>query len=137
MPIERTVKLVPNQKLIVVNKAESNKANLYCILNLQALSAACNALQSKAGIKLYLYLAKNQNKHTFALSSKDFEQWAGVGKTAYDTAVQELKDNGYLVKREGKKETYDFYECGKQKIKATNPLLEFLQEDKKDNGFQF
>ena len=59
MPTDRTVKLVPNQKLIIVNKAESNKKNLYCVLNLQALDSACNVLQSKAGIKLYLYLAKN------------------------------------------------------------------------------
>ncbi len=59
MTTDRTIKLVPNQKLIIVNKAESNKKNLYCVLNLQSLDRACNVLQSKAGIKLYLYLAKN------------------------------------------------------------------------------
>ena len=95
MPIERTVKVVPNQKLIVVNKAESNKKNLYCILNLQALDRAANVLQKKASFKLYVYLAKNQNKYIFALSSQDFEEWAGVAKTAYDSAVQELIDNGF------------------------------------------
>lgn len=127
---ERTIRLVPNQKLIVVNKAESNKKNLYCILNLQALDKACNVLQSKAGVKLYLYLAKNQDKYIFALSSKDFEEWAAVGKTAYDTAIQELIDNGYLVKRAGRKETYDFYENGK----VINPVAKLMEQD---SGFHF
>ena len=137
MPTDRTVKLVPNQKLIIVNKAESNKKNLYCVLNLQALDRACNVLQSKAGIKLYLYLAKNQDKYTFALSSRHFEEWAGVSKTAYDTAVKELIDNGYLVLKKDKKETYDFYESGKEAIKVTNPIVKLLEEEKKDSGFEF
>ena len=136
MPVDtdRTIKLVPNQKLIVVNKAESNKKHLYCILNLQALDRACNVLQSKAGIKLYLYLAKNQNKYIFALSSKDFEEWAGVGKTAYDTAVSELIAFDYLVKRAGTKDTYDFNESGKENIKVTNPVA---QRKEPDDGFHF
>lgn len=135
MPTERTIKLVPNQKLIVVNKAESNKKNLYCILNLQALNKACYVLQSKAGLKLYLYLAKNQDKYIFALSSKDFEEWAGVAKSAYDTAVKELIDNGYLVKKAGHKQTYDFYENGKVVIVPTTPIAK--EKNQEDDGFHF
>ena len=131
--IERTIKLVPNQKLIVVNKAVSNKKNLYCILNLQALNRACYILQSKAGIKLYLYLAKNQNKYIFALSSQDFLNWSGVSRRAYDTAVKELIEYGYLVKRREKKNTYDFNESGRETIKATNPIVDLIE----DSNFYF
>ena len=137
MTTDRTIKLVPNQKLIIVNKAESNKKNLYCVLNLQALDRACNVLQSKAGIKLYLYLAKNQDKYIFALSSRHFEEWAGVSKTAYDTAVQELIDNDYLVLKEGTKGTYNFYESGKETINVTNPIVKLLEQEIKNSGFEF
>ena len=110
MATARTVNLVPHQKLIVVNKAESNKKNLYCILNLEALNRACNALQTKAGIKLFLYLAKNQNKYSFALSSKD------------------------LVKRDESKEIYDFYESGKI---IDNSVKKAKKEDKNNSSFVF
>lgn len=132
MPKEQIVKLVPNQKLIIVNKAESNKKNLYCILNLQALDRAVNVLQSLAGIKLYLYLAKNQDKYIFALSSSHFKEWAGVGKTAYDTAVAELITNGYLVHRAGTKDTYDFFEDGEEG-KKRQPK----DKEKSKDGFNF
>ena len=134
MATARTVNLVPHQKLIVVNKAESNKKNLYCILNLESLNRACNALQTKAGIKLFLYLAKNQNKYSFALSSKDFEEWAAVGKTAYDSAIRELIDKGYLVKRDESKEIYDFYENGKI---IDNSVKKAKKEDKNNSSFVF
>ena len=129
---ERTVKLVPNQKLIIVNKAVSNKQNLYCVLNLAALDKASKTLQSKAGFKLFIYLAKNQRNYTFALSGKAFQEWSGFGKTSYDTAVQELLDNGYLVKRDGKKQTYDFFEYGKDKNSIPR-----VQKKIEDNGFKF
>ena len=129
---ERTVKLVPNQKLIIVNKAVSNKQNLYCVLNLAALDKASKTLQSKAGFKLFIYLAKNQQNYTFALSGKAFEEWSGFGKTSYDTAVQELLDNGYLVKHDGKKQTYDFFEYGIDK--STIPRV---TKEAEDNGFHF
>ena len=135
MPIEKTVQLVPNQKLIVVNKAESNKKNLYCVLNLQALDRACNILQSKAGIKLYLYLAKNQDKYTFALSSSAFTEWAGVSRTAYNTAVEELIENNYLVLMAGTKQTYNFYEYGKEKIVPTNPIAQLSVDGKEKFEF--
>lgn len=133
MSKERTIKLVPNQKLIIVNKAKSNKENHYCILNLKSLDRACSLLQSKAGIKLYLYLAKNQHKFILSLSSADFIEWAGVSRTAYNTSISELIENGYLVLREGTKETYDFYENGIGKERETKTKSIKEQSD----GFNF
>ena len=90
------IKTVPNQRVITVNKAPADKQHLYTVINLQALNTACMKLQSKAGIKLFLYLAKNQNGYKFALSSADFMEWSGVKIGAYNTAFKELVDNGYL-----------------------------------------
>ena len=59
-----------------------------------------------------MYLAKNQNKYCFALSSADFCQWSGLGITAYNSAFKELCDKGYLVykKTPQKEKRYIFYE---------------------------
>lgn len=137
--MDYTVKLVPKQKLVIVNKAKCDVSNLYCKFNLQTLNGAAQQLKTKAGFKLYIYIAKNIDKYTFALSGKDFQEWAGVGKTAYDTAVDELITCGYLVKRQGTKQTYDFYENGREKIVATNPKVK-LKVDINGldvSGFQF
>ena len=88
---------VPNQRTITVNKEKTDKQHRYTANNLAALDEAARLLQSKGGFKLYMYLAKNQDKYYFALSSADFCQWSGLGIAAYNTAFEELKDKGYLV----------------------------------------
>lgn len=59
-----------------------------------------------------MYLAKNQDKHTMSLSSKDFMAWSGEGRTAYTTAFNELVDNGFLKKVSSSKNGhyYEFYD---------------------------
>ena len=79
-----------NQRTITINKQKANKKNLYTVNNLSALDEAASRLQSKAGFKLYMYMAKNQDKYCFYLSSNDFMRWAGVGSTAYTSAFKEL-----------------------------------------------
>ena len=56
---------VPNQRLLTVSKEPTNKANLFTANNLEALGQAAKRLQSKGGFKLYMYLAKNQDKYSF------------------------------------------------------------------------
>lgn len=104
------IKLVPNQKGVIVNKAPADKNNLYTINNLSAIDEAAFSLQEKGSFKLYIYLAKNQNNYKFALSSSHFMEWSGLSKQAYDTAVKELIAKGYLVPIDGKKQWYNFYE---------------------------
>lgn len=97
-------KNVPNQRTITVNKAKTDKQNKYTANNLAALDEAARRLQSKGGFKLYMYLAKNQNNYSFALSSADFCYWSGLGLTAYNTAFEELKEQGYLIPKDKSKE---------------------------------
>lgn len=99
---------VPHQRKITINKEKTNKKNYYAAINLLALENACNRLQSKAGFKLWIYLAKNQNKYKFSLSSSHFCCWSGCARTAYRSAFNELMEHHFLI--EDGKENYVFFE---------------------------
>lgn len=123
------LKTVPNQRIISVVKEIANKDNLYTINNLKALNEAAKRLQSKGGFKLYIYIAKNQNNYKFALSSSDFITWSGVGIRAYNTAFQELVDNGYLVKKDNSNTIYTFYEKSVLEPKNDITIIEYDQNE--------
>ena len=95
--IKQKMPKVPNQREITVAKEPTDKKHLYTANNLAALDEAAKRLQSKGGFKLYMYLAKNQDKYNFNLSSTDFLLWSGLGYTAYTTAFSELAEEGYLI----------------------------------------
>ena len=76
------------------------------------------ALQTKAGFKLYIYIAKNQPDYNFNLSSADFCQCTGFSRTAYNSAVKELIEKEFLI------------DCGNnQYIFVDNPFNENLLEN--------
>lgn len=101
---------VPHQREITIKKEPTNRDNKYTANNLAALDEAANRLQSKGGFKLYMYLAKNQDKYNFNLSSSDFMVWSGLGYTAYTTAFGELIKEGYLIVKEGTETIFTFYD---------------------------
>lgn len=98
-----------NQRTITVSKEKCDKNNLYTINSIEAIDGAAK-LQASAGFKLYMYLAKNQDKYQFELSSKAFKNWSGCARTAYSTAFKQLEEEGYLVKKEGTSNVYTFYD---------------------------
>lgn len=123
-----------NQRTIKINKAVCDKNHLYSTNNLQALDNAVQTLTSIGGMKLWLYLAKNQKGHLRALSSKDFCEWANCSIKSYNTGFADLKDNGFLVEDEERKNYYQFYEWGNRMIIADE------KEEKpapKDGEFDF
>jgi hypothetical protein len=79
-------------------------------------------LNTEASIKMWLYLAKNQNGYELALSSIDAIKWGIGSKSSYDRAVKALIDKGYLVKQEGKKDYYMFYEVYKKEYRKEDIL---------------
>ena len=90
-----------------------------------------NALQyamidlKATGFKLWCYMNKNQDGHTFALSAVDAIKW-GVGcRKSYDNAVKELIEKGYLV--ETSSNHFTFYELphSKEIIVTVNKSGEF------------
>ena len=79
------IKTVPNQKVITVHKEKVDKQHLFTANNLEALFEAMYNLVSTVGFKLYMYIAKNRDDFSFALSSSDFCQKANCGMRAYNT----------------------------------------------------
>ena len=63
--------------------------------------------------KLWMFIGKNQNGYTFALSKVEAIKWGVGSKSSYDRAVKELKEKGYLV--ETSPNHYTFYEKPKAK----------------------
>lgn len=104
------IKTYPNQRVLTVNKEPTDKQHLYTVNNLEAVNEAAKYLQTKAGFKLYIYIAKNQDKRQFALSSQDFCNWGGVGIKAYNSAFEELEKEGFLVPKEEGSTIYMFYD---------------------------
>ena len=103
-------KTVPNQKTIKTNKEKCDKKNLYSTMNLNALQCAMIDLKGEA-LKLWLYLSKNQDGYTFALSPIDAIKWGIGSKSSYDRAVKKLIEEKYLV--ETSPAHYNFYELPK------------------------
>lgn len=140
--MEKQVKTVPNQRTISVNKQPTNKQNLYTANNLKAIDQAAKRLQSKGGFKLYMYLAKNQNNYYFALYSSDFCSWSGLGIKAYNTAFEELVNEGYLVLKENTKTNYTFYDLSTIEKESDNvKIIEYAaasnEEIKENKEFNF
>lgn len=123
---------VPNQRVITVSKSPTDKRHKYTANNLEALDEAAGRLIEKASFKLYIYLAKNQDKYSFNLSSSHFMQWANVGSTAYNTAFNELVEEGYLIKKEGTKDVYTFYDKSQidEIITIENPKDKVIEHQK-------
>lgn len=109
----------PNQRYIKINKELcDNKSadNYYARINLIALQEAMHYLTPKA-FELWIYFAKNLDKHTFYLSKVDFLSWSNIGKTSYYNAFNELVSNNYLIpidKESKEPKKYNFYEIPKE-----------------------
>ena len=58
---------------------------------------------------MYIYLCSNANGFPLALSPADFMKQLNVSKSSYDRAIDDLLAAGYLMMRNDKKNTMDFY----------------------------
>lgn len=121
---------VPNQRILTINKEPTDKEHKYTVNNLEAIDEAAFNLQKKASFKLYIYLAKNQDKYKFALSSSHFMAWAGVAKTAYDSAFKELEEKGYLIQKEADSNIYTFYDKSRYGSSENTEITIEIPQDK-------
>ncbi|MCM1265432.1 MAG: hypothetical protein NC200_04460 [Candidatus Gastranaerophilales bacterium] len=122
----------PNQRIITTKKAVHNKDNIYTAINLEALKNAMHTLKPTT-FEMWVYLGKNQNNHTFALSKVDCLSWCNFKDTTYQSAFNELVKKGYLVQSKDGSNHYDFYEIPKEK--EEEQIL--ITPHKADNGFNF
>lgn len=114
----KPIETVPNQRVLTIHKEPTDKQHKYTCNSLEALGEAAKRLQSKGGFKLYMYLAKNQDKYNFALSSSDFCNWSGLGIAAYRTAFEELEKQGYLIINGSSTNNYIFYDTAQKEDEA-------------------
>ena len=114
----KPIETVPNQRVLTIHKEPTDKQHKFTLNNLEAMGEAARRLQSKGGFKLYMYLAKNQDKYNFALSSSDFCNWSGLGIAAYRTAFEELEKQGYLIINGSSKNNYIFYDKAQKEDEA-------------------
>ena len=100
---------VPNQKEVQVARRTPRDGNhLYSMNNLDALRQAMNCLKG-SGLKMWLYLNKNQDNYRFGLSQKACEEW-GIKKDSYYDGIKDLIANGYLRQSQPGSNLYIFYE---------------------------
>ena len=124
----KPIETVPNQRVLTIHKEPTDKQHKFTLNNLEAMGEAARRLQSKAGFKLQMYLAKNQptevTRREWVLSSADFCNWSGAGIAAYRTAFKELEEEGYLIpkdKTKDKETIYTFFDKSqKEDIKAAH-----------------
>lgn len=120
----------PNQRTIKTKKETCNKDNLYTSINLAALHKAMSTLKPTT-FKLWVYLGKNQNNYTFALSKVDCLAWCKFSASTYQSAFAELVKEHYLIQSKADSNHYDFYEIPQEEEKA------IITTHKADSDFKF
>lgn len=109
MDESRIIITYPNQKVITIKKANSNKNHIYGIFNIEACSLAAQELSDKA-FRLYTFLNLNQDRYTFALSPAQIKTQFGISEKSCRHAVNELIDKGYVVQKGDGVNRYTFFE---------------------------
>ena len=100
---------VPNQKIVqIARRTKRDKDNLYAMINLEALQQAMNTLKG-SGLKMWLYLNKNQDNYRFDLSRQACEEW-GIKKDSYYDGFKDLVNNRYLRLSKPGSNIYYFFE---------------------------
>ena len=105
------IETVENQRVITTKKepCSKNKEGYYTAINLKASKYAMTTLSPNA-FKMWVYLGKNKDKYTFALSKVDTLKWCNFSKNTYTTICKELIEKGFLVQAKEKSNYYTFFE---------------------------
>ena len=90
----------PNQKIILLHKAEYDDDHAYMRINKEVLFAAMSRLKPLE-MKVFLYIVSNQDGYKFALSSKDIADKVRADKRKIQVAINGLIEKGVMVKSDG------------------------------------
>lgn len=94
------MKTYANQKVITINKIRVNKENTYMTIKKECLLNAIVGL-SHNELKIYLYLASNQNGFKMALSSSDISDKLNIHVRNVQIAINALIDKKYIKQQQG------------------------------------
>jgi len=92
----------------VKTQEKGSKDNLLSIRSQQGERIAMKTLTPSA-LKIYLFVTANANNYHFLLTSNDVTAELGISRRTYTSAIKELIDNGFLIKR-ADSEVWDFYD---------------------------
>ena len=125
---------VPNQKTVqLAARTRRDADNLYSMNNLDALQTAMQVLNG-SGLKLWLYMNKNQDGYKFELSRVDCAKW-GIKKDSYYSAVEELIKKGFLVQDHYGSSLFWFHETAvSEKPKFFSEIENFESETPKSES---
>ena len=99
-------------KNITIHKNIKSADIPYCMVDNEELNNAMISLTG-AGFKLYIYLCRNQDSATWLLREKHVLDFTGLSRSAYYRAMNELKEQGYIIESEDK---IDFYETSQEEL---------------------
>ena len=114
----------PNQSIVTIHKPQYKENFLQ--VSIDEWHEAFNKLPARISFAMYIYLCSNANGFPLALSPADFMKQLNVSKSSYDRAVDDLLAAGYLMMRNDKKNTMDFYT-------SPQPTTYVKKESKKKN----
>ena len=114
----------PNQSIVTIHKPQYKENFLQ--VSIDEWHEAFNKLPARISFAMYIYLCSNANVFPLALSPADFMKQLNVSKSSYDRAVDDLLAAGYLMMRNDKKNTMDFYT-------SPQPTTYVKKESKKKN----
>lgn len=109
MTKERKFKTEANQKVIKVNKVKVNKGTTYTVIDNNVLFNAIQELKHNE-LKVFLYMASNQDGFEFALSTKHVAEVTGANQRKIQEAINTLIEKGYLIQAGENSNVYMFYE---------------------------
>lgn len=105
---------VPNQKIVFCDRWEGDiePGMLYTVM-VQTIADQAAKLLSGNAFKMYYYFQRNKKGFRLELSPVDVRQKLGIGKAAYDNAINELIDKGFLRRNGDDSNIYNFSVVGK------------------------
>ncbi len=108
------------ERKVIIHKAITDKTHFYFPTNVEAFSEVVKKLHTTGAIKLFFYLAKNQNNYDLTLNEDEFCNWANEDKKSFDRGFKELIENNYLIENldsEGNSyNLYNFYDYNPERI---------------------
>lgn len=114
------MKTYPNQKVIHINKNKYS-AN-FLQIGINEWQQAYKELKPST-FAIYLYLASNADGFDLALSQQAIENSLGIKKTAYHTAIKELKERGYIQVIQGNVEAFFTAPVRKNELKTEEAIF--------------
>ena len=114
------MKTYPNQKVIHINKNKYS-AN-FLQIGINEWQQAYKELKPST-FAIYLYLASNADGFDLALSQQAIENSLGIKKTAYHTAIKELKERGYIQVIQGNVEVFFTAPVRKNELKTEEAIF--------------